>query len=57
MSIKFLALWLLALALFILGGAATAAGFLHASPPLSMAGGALCVAAPLAGLRWDRLIS
>lgn len=57
MSIKFITLWLVALALCILGGAATAAGFLSASAPLSMAGGALCIAASLAGLRWDRLIA
>jgi len=57
MSVKFITLWLLALLLFILGGAATVAGFTFASAPLSMLGGALCVAASLAGLRWDRLIA
>lgn len=57
MSIKFLTLWLVALLLLILGGAATIVGFLHASAPLSMAGGALFVAASAAGLRWDRLIA
>ena len=57
MSIKFLTLWLVALLLLILGGAATVAGLKFASAPLSMLGGALCAAASVAGLRWDSLIA